>query len=251
MNNPKQSFFLIKNNQKIHYKFINNKSLTTVIFLHGLMSSIKSKKAKYLEKFVNKNKINLLLFEYRGHGRSSGQFTDFSIKDWVADSNLIIKKLVKNNKIVLIGSSMGVWIGIILIKYFYKRIKGFIGIASAPDFTEELIWKKLTIIEKNKIKKNKIYKLKSSHSNSSYPITKKFIFEAKKILVLNKKIKCNFPVELLHGIKDSSVSWFYSIKLTKTLISKKSNLTIIDDGDHSLSSGKDLKKLDLAIKNII
>jgi esterase/lipase len=250
MNNPKQNFFLIKNKQKIHYKFINNKSLTTVIFLHGLMSSIKSKKAKYLEKFVNKNKINLLLFEYSGHGRSSGQFTDFSIRDWVTDSKLIIKKLVKNNKIVLIGSSMGVWIGIILIKYFYKKIKGFIGIAPAPDFTEELIWKKLNIVEKNKIKKNKIYKLKNSHSNF-YPITKKFILNGKKILVLNKKIKCNFPVELLHGIKDSSVSWFYSIKLIKTLISKKLNLTIIDDGDHSLSRNKDLKKLDLAIKNII
>jgi esterase/lipase len=250
MNNPKQNFFLIKNKQKIHYKFINNKSLTTVIFLHGLMSSIKSKKAKYLEKFVNKNKINLLLFEYSGHGRSSGQFTDFSIRDWVTDSKLIIKKLVKNNKIVLIGSSMGVWIGIILIKYFYKKIKGFIGIAPAPDFTEELIWKKLNIVEKNKIKKNKIYKLKNNHGNF-YPITKKFILNGKKILVLNKKIKCNFPVELLHGIKDSSVSWFYSIKLIKTLISKKLNLTIIDDGDHSLSRTQDLKKLDLAIKNII
>ena len=250
MNNPKQSFFFIKNNQKIHYKFINNKSLTTVIFLHGLMSSIKSKKAKYLEKFVNKNKINLLLFEYRGHGRSSGQFTDFSIKDWVADSNLIIKKLVKNNKIVLIGSSMGVWIGIILIKYFYKRIKGFVGIASAPDFTEELIWKKLNIVQKNKIRNDKIYRLKSSYNNF-YPITKKFIFDAKKFLVLNKKIKCNFPVELLHGLKDSSVPWFYLIKLTKTLKSKKLNLTIINDGDHSLSRAKDLKKLDLAIKNII
>jgi uncharacterized protein len=242
MNNPKQNFFFTKNNQKIHYKFINNKSLTTIIFLHGLMSNIKSKKAKHLKKFVDKNKINLLLFEYSGHGRSSGQFTNLSIKDWVADSKLIIKKLVKNNKIVLIGSSMGVWIGIILIKYFYKRIKGFIGIASAPDFTEELIWKKLNIIEKNKIRKNKIYKLKSSHNNSSYPITKKFIFDGKKILVLNKKIKCNFPVELFHGIKDSSVSWFYSIKLTKTLISKKLNLTIIDDGDHSLSRTKDLNK---------
>jgi uncharacterized protein len=179
MNNPKQNFFLTKNNQKIHYKFINNKSLTTIIFLHGLMSNIKSKKAKHLKKFVDKNKINLLLFEYSGHGRSSGQFTNFSIKDWVADSKLIIKKLVKNNKIVLIGSSMGVWIGIILIKYFYKRIKGFIGIASAPDFTEELIWKKLNIIEKNKIRKNKIYKLISSHNNF-YPITKKFLFDGKK-----------------------------------------------------------------------
>ena len=250
MNNPKQNFFLTKNNQKIHYKFINNKSLTTIIFLHGLMSNIKSKKAKHLKKFVNKNKINLLLFEYSGHGRSSGQFTSFSIKDWVADSKLIIKKLVKNNKIVIIGSSMGVWIGIILIKYFYKRIKGFIGIASAPDFTEELIWKKLNIIEKNKIRKDKIYKLKSSHNNF-YTITKKFLFDGKKILVLKKKIKCNFPVELLHGIKDSSVSWFYSIRLIKTLISKKLNITIIDDGDHSLSRNKDLKKLDLAIKNII
>ena len=250
MNNPKQNFFLTKNNQKIHYKFINNKSLTTIIFLHGLMSNIKSKKAKHLKKFVDKNKINLLLFEYSGHGRSSGQFTNFSIKDWVADSKLIIKKLVKNNKIVLIGSSMGVWIGIILIKYFYKRIKGFIGIASAPDFTEELIWKKLNIIEKNKIRKNKIYKLISSHNNF-YPITKKFLFDGKKILVLNKKIKCNFPVELFHGINDSSVSWFYSIRLIKTLISKKLNLTIIDDGDHSLSRTKDLNKIDLAIKKII
>ena len=152
MNNPKQNFFLTKNNQKIHYKFINNKSLTTIIFLHGLMSNIKSKKAKHLKQFVNKNKINLLLFEYSGHGKSSGKFMDFSIKNWVEDSRAIIKKLMKKNKIILVGSSMGAWIGIMLIKYFYKKIKGFVGIASAPDFTEELIWKKLSIIEKNKIR---------------------------------------------------------------------------------------------------
>ena len=250
MNNPKQNFFLTKNNQKIHYEFINNKSLTTIIFLHGLMSNIQSKKAKHLKKFVNKNKINLLLFEYSGHGKSSGKFTDFSIKNWVNDSRSIIKKLIKKNKIVLIGSSMGAWIGLILIKYFYQRIKGYVGIASAPDFTEELIWKKLNISEKNNIKKNRIYKLKSNHNNF-YPITKKFIIDGKKNLILNKKIKCDFPVELLHGINDSSVPWFYSLKLLKTLISKKINLTIINDGDHSLSRTQDLKKLDLAIKNII
>jgi len=250
MNNPKQNFFLTNNNQKIHYKFINNKSQTTIIFLHGLMSNIQSKKAKYLKNFSNKNKVNLLLFEYSGHGRSSGQFIDFSIKNWVEDSRLIIKRLIKKNKIILIGSSMGAWIGILLVKYFYKRIKGLIGIAAAPDFTKELIWKKLNIVEKNKIRNDKIYKLKSSYNNF-YPITKKFIFDAKKFLVLNKKIKCDFPVELLHGLKDSSVPWFYSIKLIKTLISKKLNLTIINDGDHSLSRAKDLKKLDLAIKNII
>jgi len=232
MNNPKQNFFLTNNNQKIHYKFINNKSQTTIIFLHGLMSNIQSKKAKYLKNFSNKNKVNLLLFEYSGHGRSSGQFIDFSIKNWVEDSRLIIKRLIKKNKIILIGS------------------KGFIGIAAAPDFTKELIWKKLKIFEKNKIRKDKIYKLKSSYNNF-YPITKKFIFDAKEFLVLNKKIKCNFQVELLHGLKDSSVPWFYSIKLIKTLISEKLNLTIINDGDHSLSRAKDLKKLDLAIKNII
>ena len=250
MNNPKQNFFLTKNNQKIHYKFINNKSPITIIFLHGLMSDIKSKKAKHLKNFVNKNKINLLLFEYSGHGRSSGKFTDFSIKNWLEDSRSIIKRLIKKNKIIFVGSSMGAWIGIMLIKYFYKRIIGFVGIASAPDFTEELIWKKLNIGERNKIKKDKIYKLKSSHNNF-YPITKKFIFDGKKNLVLNKKIKCNFPVELLHGANDSSVSWFYSIKLIKTLISKKINLTIINDGDHSLSRPQNLKKIDLAIKNII
>ena len=250
MNNLKQNFFRTKNNQKIHYKFINNKSLITIIFLHGLMSDIKSKKAKFLKKFVNKNKINLLLFEYSGHGKSSGQFTDFSIKNWIEDSRSIVKNLIKKSKIILIGSSMGAWIGIVLIKYFHQKIKGFIGIAPAPDFTEELIWKKLNIFEKNNIRKNKIYKLKSSHNNF-YPITKKFIFDGKKILILNKKIKCNFKVELLHGIRDSSVPWAYSINLTKTLIAKKLKLTIIDDGDHSLSRVQDLKKLELAIKNII
>jgi len=250
MNNLKQNFFRTKNNQKIHYKFINNKSLITIIFLHGLMSDIKSKKAKFLKKFVNKNKINLLLFEYSGHGKSSGQFTDFSIKNWIEDSRSIVKNLIKKGKIILIGSSMGAWIGIVLIKYFHQRIKGFIGIAPAPDFTEELIWKKLNIFEKNNMRKNKIYKLKNSHNNF-YPITKKFIFDGKKILILNKKIKCNFKVELLHGIRDSSVPWAYSINLTKTLIAKKLKLTIIDDGDHSLSRVQDLKKLELAIKNII
>ena len=250
MNNLKQNFFRTKNNQKIHYKFINNKSLITIIFFHGLMSDIKSKKAKFLKKFVNKNKINLLLFEYSGHGKSSGQFTDFSIKNWIEDSRSIVKNLIKKGKIILIGSSMGAWIGIVLIKYFHQRIKGFIGIAPAPDFTEELIWKKLNIFEKNNIRKNKIYKLKSSHNNF-YPITKKFIFDGKKILILNKKIKCNFKVELLHGIRDSSVPWAYSINLTKTLIAKKLKLTIIDDGDHSLSRVQDLKTLELAIKNII
>ena len=250
MNNLKQNFFRTKNNQKIHYKFINNKSLITIIFLHGLMSDIKSKKAKFLKKFVNKNKINLLLFEYSGHGKSYGQFTDFSIKNWIEDSRSIVKNLIKKGKIILIGSSMGAWIGIVLIKYFHQRIKGFIGIAPAPDFTEELIWKKLNIFEKNNIRKNKIYKLKSSHNNF-YPITKKFIFDGKKILILNKKIKCNFKVELLHGIRDSSVPWAYSINLIKTLIAKKLKLTIIDDGDHSLSRVQDLKKLELAIKNII
>lgn len=250
MNNLKRNFFRTKNNQKIHYKFINNKSLITIIFLHGLMSDIKSKKAKFLKKFVNKNKINLLLFEYSGHGKSSGQFTDFSIKNWIKDSRSIVKNLIKKGKIILIGSSMGAWIGIVLIKYFHQRIKGFIGIAPAPDFTEELIWKKLNIFEKNNIRKNKIYKLKSNHNNF-HPITKKFIFDGKKILILNKKIKCNFKVELLHGIRDSSVPWAYSINLTKTLIAKKLKLTIIDDGDHSLSRVHDLKKLELAIKNII
>jgi esterase/lipase len=214
------------------------------------MSNIKSKKANYLKKFAAKNKINLLLFEYSGHGKSSGRFVDFSIKNWIEDSKLIIEKLVKDGRILIIGSSMGAWIGIKLIKYFHKKIIGLIGIAPAPDFTEELIWKKLNSYQRKKIKLNKIYKLKSSYNNF-YPITKKFIFDAKDLLVLNKKIICNFPIELLHGIQDRSVPWNFSIRLIKNIISKRFNATIIDDGDHSLSRQKDLKKLDLAIKNII
>jgi pimeloyl-ACP methyl ester carboxylesterase len=250
MKNPKQNFFLTKNNQKIHYKFINKKSPITIIFLHGLMSDIESKKAKHLQKFTNKNKINLLLFEYSGHGRSSGKFTDFSIKNWIEDSKQIIEKIANKNSLILIGSSMGAWVGIHLIKYFHERIKGFIGIAPAPDFTEELMWRKFNTFEKKTIMENKIYKLKSNYNNF-YPITKKFIFDGKKLLVLNKKIKCNFPIELLHGTNDNSVPWNYSFLLSKVLISKNIKITIIKDGEHSLSRAVDLKKLDLAIRNIL
>jgi uncharacterized protein len=250
MNNPKQNFYLTKNNHKIHFKFIKGKKPITVIFLHGLMSSIQSKKVKYLKKFALKNKINILMFEYRGHGKSSGRFSDFSIKDWIYDSKLIIEKLVKTKKIILIGSSMGSWIAINLIKFFKNRIIGLIGIAAAPDFTEELIWPKLTKKAKKIINKNKIYKLKSNYNNY-YPITKKFINDAKQFLVLKKKFICNFPVELFHGYYDASVPWIYAIKLKKVLISKQFKIHLIKTGNHSLSKPEDLQKIGLRISKMI
>jgi len=245
-----QNFFQIDNFKKIHYQKLEYNKTISIVFLHGLMSDIESKKAKFLKKLCKRLKINLLLFEYSGHGKSSGDFTDFSIKDWIEETKSTVSSLINAKKIIFIGSSMGAWIAINILNYFKKKIIGLITIGAAPDFTEELIWKKLPHQEKKKILNGKIFKLNSNYDNY-YPISRKFILEARNYLVLKKKFKLQFPIFLFHGSKDESVPLKYSIKLLKNLISKKIYLNIINEGDHSLSKKNDLFQIEKSIMKII
>ena len=243
------SLFKLSKNKKIRYLKIHQKKGVFIVFLHGFMSDLEGKKPKTLFAFSKKNKLGFLALEYSGHGKSSGKFTDGNISKWSKETSILIKKIVKKNEIVFVGSSMGAWISLIQFRYFKKQIKGFLGIGSAPEFLERLMWNKFTKKQKRKIKENGIIFLK--HGDYEYPISHQLIKDGRKNKVLHKKIYQKIKVTMVHGSKDKSVPVIYSRKVLRIFKSKKKKLVIIKNGDHSLSSPKYLKILKKELKLII
>ena len=149
----KFSYFKLTKTKKIRYLKHHQKNGVYLIFLHGFMSDLNGKKPMAFLKFAKKNKLGFLAIEYSGHGKSSGKFTNGNITKWSRETYLMIKKIVKKNKIILIGSSMGAWISLNQFKLLKKQIVGFLGIGSAPEFLEGLMWNKFSKKMKKEIKK--------------------------------------------------------------------------------------------------
>ena len=251
MSYKKSKYLLTSSKRKIKYLFLNRKSQIIVVFFHGFMSDMVGEKPKAIQRFCNKKKIGFLKFEYSGHGKSSGKFIDGNISKWTEDAKLLIeKKVKKNKKLIFVGSSMGSWIALNLFKKFYKQIKGFIGIAAAPEFTEKIMWKNFNRVVKKIILSNKIYYLENDY-DEPFPITKNLIFDGRKNKVLNKRIKYKIFVVLFHGLKDKLVPAEFSKKVYKLFKTHNKKIIKIKDGDHSLSRKKDLKKICTELKKII
>ena len=150
MSYKRSKYFTTSSKRKIKYLYIKKNSQITVVFFHGFMSDMIGAKPTAIQKFCRKKKLNFLKFEYSGHGRSSGKFIEGNISKWTNEAKQLIKSKIKKDKdLIFIGSSMGSWIALNLLLFFKKQIKGFIGIASAPEFLENLMWKKFS----KKIKK--------------------------------------------------------------------------------------------------
>ena len=245
----KFKYLKILNNKKIRYLSNYSKNNLYIVFLHGFMSDIEGQKPKSIFKYAQKKKLGFLALEYSGHGRSSGKFTDGNISKWSKDVELSIKKIVKKNNFVLVGSSMGSWISLNQFKNFKKQIKGFLGIGSAPEFLENLMWKKFTKKMKDEIIKNKIINLK--HGSNEYPISYQLIKDGRKNKILHKKINSKIDVTMIHGSKDEVVPKSYSKKVLKIFSKAKKRLIIIKNGDHSLSSKNGLKKINLELNKIV
>ena len=243
------NYIKLTNSKKIRYLKHNQKNSNYIVFLHGFMSDLEGKKPKAFLNFAKKNRLGFLALEYSGHGKSSGNFTSGNISKWTKETKLLIKKVVKKNKIILIGSSMGAWISLNQFEYFKNQIIGFLGVGSAPEFLENLMWNKFSKKMKNEIKKNRIIDLK--HGDYEYPITLQLIKDGRKNKVLNKKIYQNLNVTMIHGSKDKSVPVSYSKKILKIFINAKKKLVIVKNGDHSLSSPKWLKLLKKELRLII
>ena len=250
MSYKRSKFFLTSNKRKIKYLFLNRKSQIIVVFFHGFMSDMVGEKPKSIQRFCNKKKIGFLKFEYSGYGKSSGKFVDGNISKWTEDAKQIIeKKVKKNKKLIFVGSSMGSWIALNLFPYFKKQIKGFIGISSAPEFLEELMWKKFNKKIKKTIMDKKIYHLE--HGEFTYPLTKQLILDGRKNKILNNKINLKIPIVLFHGAKDDVVPVNYSRKILKFFKKSKKKLIVIQNGQHSLSRKSDLIKIIRELKNMV
>ena len=242
-------YYKLSKTKKIRYLKNYQKNHNYIVFLHGFMSDLEGKKPKAFFSFAKKNKFGFLALEYSGHGKSSGKFTKGNISKWTNETYLLIKKIVKKDKFILIGSSMGAWISLNQFKFFKKQIVGFLGIGSAPEFLENLIWKKFTKKMKLETIQNGIYNLK--HGDYIYPITLQLIKDGRKNKVLNKKIMSKIQVTMIHGQKDEVVPVSYSRKVLKIFKKAKKKLIIVKNGDHSLSSTKWLKLIQKQLKLII
>ena len=250
MSYKRSKYFLTPEKRKINYLLANKNSKITVVFFHGFMSDMLGKKPLALQRICRKLKVNFLKFEYSGHGSSSGKFINGNISKWTSDAKNLIRSKTKNSKkFIFIGSSMGSWIALNLLSTFKKKLKGFIGIASAPEFLEELMWKKFNKEIKKTILTNKIYYLKNGNYN--YPLTKQLIFDGRKNRVLKNKINLKIPIVLLHGLKDDVVPFKFSKKIFKMFKKSKRKLIKINNGDHSLSRKADLKILTTELKILV
>ena len=185
--------------KKIRYLSNYYKENLYIVFLHGFMSDIDGEKPKVFLKYAKKNKIGFLAVEYSGHGKSSGEFTKGNISKWTAETKIMIKKIVNKNDFILIGSSMGSWISLNQFKFFKKQIKGFLGIGSAPEFLEKIMWKKFTKKMKNETIKNGVYNLK--HGGYEYPITHQLIKDGRKNRILHKKLIRKFLLQCCMEVK--------------------------------------------------
>ena len=245
----KFKYLKISNTKKIRYLSQNYNNNLYIIFLHGFMSDLEGDKPKTFLKYCKKQKLGFLGLEYSGHGKSSGKFTHGNISKWSKEIQITIKKIVKKNNFILVGSSMGSWLSLNQFKYFKKQIKGFLGIGSAPEFLERLMWKKFTKKMKKETIKKKIYNLK--HGDYEYPISYQLIKDGRKNRVLNKKINSKIQVTMIHGRKDEVVPVVYSRKVLGLFSKEKKKLIIFNNGDHSLSSKKNLKKIIIELDKIV
>lgn len=210
-----------------------------VIFLHGLMSNMNGAKALATQEHCIIKGYNFIRFDNFGHGSSSGEFTDFTISDWIEGVNMIISQLT-TGPVVLVGSSMGAWLAILATIKYSSKIIGIVTLAAALDFTEKLIWDNLTDDKKQEMKEKGILQVGSDNCEDGFPITYNLILDAKKYLLLDSPIDISCPICLIHGMKDSDASYKISLKTSEMVKSQHVIVKLIKDGEHLLSRKEDL-----------
>ena len=236
-------------NDEIAYCHDDIGSDISIFFFGGYSSDMSGTKATALSKWCIEKKYNFLRFDYSGHGQSDGKFEDGGITKWSVEANEIFEKF-HNKKNIIIGSSMGGWISLIVTKKNISTVHGLIGIASAPDFVVGE-WNRLSQEQKDKIKKEGKIIINWTDYEEDYVITYKFLKDGMENMLLKNPIPITCPIRLLHGRLDEVVSISTSQKIIDQIQSKDKDLLIIEDGDHSLSRESDLNLLFNKIEDLV
>ena len=214
----------------------------TVVFLGGFRSDMTGTKAVALEAWAEKTGRAFLRFDYLGHGQSSGRFEDGTIGRWLDDSLAAIDQLT-TGKLVLVGSSMGGWLSLLVARARPERLAGLVLIAAAPDFTERMLLKGLSPEDRFALERDGRLERPSQYSPEPSVFTWKLIEEGRNHLLLDKKLVLPCPVRLLHGQSDPDVAWEYSLQIAQHLEAPEVITTFVKGGDHRLSTPGDIARL--------
>ncbi len=212
-----------------------------LVFLPGFMSDMTGEKATMLAAHAQRLGHACLRLDYAGHGASGGRFEDGTIGSWTADALEIINQLTEG-PIVLVGSSMGGWIALLVARAIPHRLIGLIGIAAAPDFTETLMWPALSETSRAALLSDGLVRIPSAYGGEQI-ITRALIEDGRNHLLLGAPIPIHCPVRLLHGQLDPDVPWQTALQLAGKLETPDVRITLVKDGDHRLSRPQDLALL--------
>ncbi|MBK0400453.1 alpha/beta hydrolase [Limibaculum sp. M0105] len=213
-----------------------------VVFLGGFRSDMTGTKATFLEDWARERGRAFLRFDYRGHGASSGDFLDGAIGDWADDAAEAVMRLTEGPQ-VLVGSSMGGWIALLLARRMPERVAALVGIAAAPDFTEDSMWAGFDAAQREALARNGRVELPSDYSDEPYVITRRLIEEGRQQLVLRAPLVLPFPLRLLQGTADTDVPPEVALRLLDHVDCADAQLTLVKGADHRFSEPRELALL--------
>ena len=229
-----------KSGARIAYKQ-NQGNGPTLIWCGGLKSDMEGGKAVHLHEWASRENRNFIRFDYFGHGKSSGRFRDGTISQWADDVTFVMDELSKG-AVILIGSSMGGWAALMASMKRSARVKGLLLIAPAPDFTQKLTWEYWTEEQRQTLIDDGIVYVESDY-DEPYEYSQILMEDGRANQILDKSIAFLGPVKILQGAMDTVVPWEYSKQILDVITSEDVDYTLVKNGDHSLSSPIDLKRL--------
>ena len=213
-----------------------------IVFLHGLASDRKGNKATALAEYCAARGLGFMRFDMYGHGESSGRFEDSGPGRWCADAVQILDALTSGPQI-LVGSSMGGWIMLLAALARPDRVAALVGLAAAPDFTEDLMWREMTDTQRAELNAHGVIDVPGDYGNPPLRISRHLIDDGRAHRLLEAPIDLCSPVRLLHGQQDTSVPWQRALQIADRLTGSDVQVTLIKDGDHRLSRPQDLALL--------
>lgn len=221
-----------------------------IVFLGGFKSDKEGTKALALEAYARAKGRAFLRFDYSGHGSSSGEFRDGCIGDWYADAWAAIAALTVGPQ-VLVGSSMGGWIALLLARSQPERVAGLVTIAAAPDFTEDSMWAGFSNDQRTDLEGRGFVELPSAYSEAPYVITRRLIEDGRQHLVLRTSLALPFPARFLQGTADEDVPVAVALRLLDHAAGPDIRLTLVKDADHRFSTPECLRLVERAVEEVL
>ncbi|MEJ6401336.1 alpha/beta hydrolase [Yoonia sp. 2307UL14-13] len=245
-NNAETPTFVTPQKRRLAYHLTDGTG-PAVVFLGGFKSDMQGTKAVFLEKWASDSGRAFLRFDYSGHGESGEEFTDGCIGDWFEDACAAIGLLA--GKVVLVGSSMGGWISLLIARELPERVAGLVTIAAAPDFTEDGMWNSFTDEQMAELMAGQV--ALPSDYGAPYIITKRLIEEGRERLVLRDPLPLPFPVRFLQGTADADVDMSVALRLLDHAEGPDMRLTLVDGADHRFSDDECLDLIRVSVEDVL